>query len=41
LLDRLGGRQRPAIDPVEDRIEGLEGPRHVQIREHLPQTIAT
>jgi hypothetical protein len=41
LLDRLGGRERRTIDAVEDRIEGLERPRHVQVGEHLPETIAT
>src|SRR5690242_10717566 len=41
LLDRFGGRERRAIDAVEDGIEGLKCPRHVQIGEHLPQTIAT
>ena len=41
LLDRLGGRERRAIDAVEDRIEGLERARHVQVGEHLPQAIAT
>src|SRR5688572_24847972 len=41
LLDRLGGRERRAIDAVQNRVEGLKGPRHVQIGEHLPQTVAT
>src|SRR5205085_10768519 len=41
LLDRLGGRERRAIDVVKDGVEGLERPRHVQVGEHLPQTIAT
>ena len=41
LLDRLSGRERRAIDAVEDGIECFECPRHAQIGEHLAQTIVT
>src|SRR5512133_3461078 len=41
LLDRLGRRERAAIDTLEDGIERFEGARHVQVREDLPQAVAS
>jgi hypothetical protein len=41
LLNGLGRRQRAAVDPLEDRVERFEAAGHPQVREHVPQTIAT
>jgi hypothetical protein len=39
LLDRLRGCQRAAVDALQNRIEGLEGARHPEIGEEMPQAI--
>jgi hypothetical protein len=41
LLDRVGAREGAAIDALEHRIQRFEGPRHPQVREDVPQAVAS
>src|SRR5687768_11481267 len=41
LLDRLGRRQRAAVDALEDGIERFEGAWHPEVREDVPEPIAS